>query len=63
MVWLLRRCERCDKYTIRVDSCPDCGGAVKIPHPPKFSMDDRYRKYRIQMRRMARREREEPATG
>jgi len=26
---------------------------VRIPHPAKFSMDDRYRRYRLQMRRMA----------
>ena len=33
--------------------CPRCGGAVKSPHPAKFSMDDRYRKYRLIMRRMS----------
>jgi len=29
---------------------------VKIPHPAKFSMDDRYRRYRLRMRRMAKAE-------
>lgn len=54
MVWLLRRCERCGRYTLNQERCPICGGQVKIPHPAKFSMDDRYREYRLRMRRMAR---------
>ena len=53
MVWLLRRCEKCDRYTLKQDACPVCGGPVKMPHPAKFSLDDRYRKYRLKMRRMA----------
>ena len=53
MVWLLRRCDRCDRYTLRGDACPVCGGPVRIPHPAKFSMDDRYLKYRLKMKRMA----------
>lgn len=54
MVWLLRQCKKCDRYTLKTDVCPNCGGSVKIPHPAKFSLDDRYRKYRLKMRRMAR---------
>jgi H/ACA ribonucleoprotein complex subunit 3 len=53
LVWLLRHCDKCDRYTLRQDTCPVCGGPVRIPHPAKFSMDDRYRKYRLKMRRMA----------
>lgn len=53
MVWLLRYCAKCDRYTLNQEICPACGGSVKIPHPAKFSMDDRYRKYRLKMRRMA----------
>lgn len=56
MVWLLRRCVNCGGYTLSQERCPVCGGPVKIPHPAKFSMDDRYRKYRLKMRRMARAE-------
>lgn len=56
MVWLLRRCERCGRYTLNQDRCPVCGGQVKIPHPAKFSMDDRFRKYRLRMRRIAKSE-------
>jgi len=52
LVWRLRYCPKCDRYTLR-DRCPVCGGAVRIPHPAKFSMDDRYQRYKLRMRRMA----------
>jgi H/ACA ribonucleoprotein complex subunit 3 len=48
--WLLRRCGDCGRYTLHTDSCPYCGGEVRIPHPAKFSIDDRYVKYRIVMK-------------
>jgi len=51
VVWLLRRCESCGKYTLRKDSCPYCGGKVRVPHPPKFSPDDKYLKYRMALKR------------
>ncbi|MCX8149925.1 MAG: RNA-protein complex protein Nop10 [Candidatus Bathyarchaeota archaeon] len=51
MVWLLRRCERCSAYTLKTDKCPHCGGAVHSPHPPKFSPDDKYLKYRLALRK------------
>ena len=47
MVWLLRKCEKCGKYTLKIDVCPYCGGKVRIPHPAKFSPDDKYLKYRL----------------
>jgi H/ACA ribonucleoprotein complex subunit 3 len=53
LVWLLRKCEKCGLYTLKVDVCPHCGGSVKSPHPAKFSMDDKYRKYRLIMKRMS----------
>ncbi|RLI22841.1 RNA-protein complex protein Nop10 [Candidatus Bathyarchaeota archaeon] len=46
MGWLLRKCTKCGKYTLKRDKCPYCGGTVKIPHPAKFSPDDKYAKYR-----------------
>jgi H/ACA ribonucleoprotein complex subunit 3 len=51
VVWLLRRCVKCGSYTLRKDVCPRCGGAVHIPHPPKFSPDDKYLKYRIAVKK------------
>ncbi len=53
MVWLLRKCVKCGAYTIKELHCKRCGGDVKSPHPAKFSMDDRYRKYRLIMKRMS----------
>ena len=53
MVWLLRKCAKCDRYTLNQKTCPTCGGPVKTPHPAKFSMDDRYLSYRLKMIRMA----------
>lgn len=50
MVWLLRKCEKCGGYTLRTGDCPYCGGTVRIPHPPKFSPDDKYLKYRVALK-------------
>lgn len=44
---LLRRCTACGRYTLSKERCPQCGGPVKVPHPPKFSPEDKYQKYRI----------------
>ena len=56
MVWLLRKCEKCGTYTLHEDACPKCGGHVISPHPAKFSMDDKYRRYRLIMKRMSNQE-------
>jgi len=50
MVWLMRKCSECGRYTLRKDKCPFCGGSVHIPHPAKFSPDDKYAKYKGLMR-------------
>ncbi|MGC9346427.1 MAG: RNA-protein complex protein Nop10 [Candidatus Bathyarchaeales archaeon] len=50
MVWLLRKCEKCGKYTLKKDKCPYCSGKVRAPHPPKFSPDDKYLKYRMALK-------------
>jgi len=50
MVWLMRKCSECGKYTLRKDQCPYCRGGVRIPHPAKFSPDDKYAKYKGFMR-------------
>jgi len=54
VVWLLRKCEKCGSYTLKIDTCPICGGQVRIPHPPKFSPDDKYLKYRMALKRESR---------
>jgi len=50
MVWLLRKCGQCSKYTLNQEKCPYCGGKVRIPHPAKFSPQDKYAKYRRAMK-------------
>jgi H/ACA ribonucleoprotein complex subunit 3 len=50
MVWLLRKCVKCGEYTLKQDSCPVCGGDLRVPHPAKFSPEDKYAKYRRAMR-------------
>jgi len=51
VVWQLRKCVKCEAYTLNKSVCPVCGGAVRIPHPAKFSPDDKYLKYRMAMKR------------
>jgi len=36
---------------LKQDRCPYCGGEVRVPHPAKFSLNDRFEKYRIKARR------------
>jgi len=50
MVWLLRKCRQCGKYTLNLEKCPSCGGEVRVPHPAKFSPQDKYAKYRRAMK-------------
>ncbi|MDH7563408.1 MAG: RNA-protein complex protein Nop10 [Candidatus Bathyarchaeota archaeon] len=50
MVWLLRKCEKCGQYTLRKETCPYCGGKLRLAHPPKFSPDDKYLKYRMALK-------------
>ncbi|MGB9725649.1 MAG: RNA-protein complex protein Nop10 [Fervidicoccaceae archaeon] len=50
MRWLMRKCTVCGRYTLEQERCPYCGGQVRIPHPPRFSPDDKYVSYRIRAR-------------
>lgn len=56
MVWLLRKCKKCGRYTLRKDICASCGGKVRIPHPPKFSPNDKYLKYKLVLKKEVRRD-------
>ena len=53
MRWLMRKCVVCGRYTLRRDRCPVCGGEVRVPHPPRFSPEDKYLKYRYLMKKLA----------
>jgi len=50
MVWLLRKCVECQRYTLNQEKCPYCEGKVRVPHPAKFSPEDKYAKYRRAMK-------------
>lgn len=50
MVWLMRKCVKCGRYTLKKDSCPYCHGEVRVPHPAKFSPDDKYAIYKGMLR-------------
>ncbi|RLJ04977.1 MAG: RNA-protein complex protein Nop10 [Candidatus Aenigmatarchaeota archaeon] len=42
---LLKKCPRCGAYSLR-DICPECGVKTVSAHPPKFSLLDKYGKWR-----------------
>jgi H/ACA ribonucleoprotein complex subunit 3 len=42
----IRVCKNCHNYTLR-EICPLCKIETNDPHPPKFSLEDKYIRYRI----------------
>ncbi|MGE5661792.1 MAG: RNA-protein complex protein Nop10 [Ignavibacteriales bacterium] len=42
----MRLCKGCSKYTLK-SNCPVCGSFTINPHPPKYSPDDKYIRYRV----------------
>ncbi|RLF12507.1 MAG: RNA-protein complex protein Nop10 [Thermoprotei archaeon] len=40
------KCMRCGRYTLHKDKCPSCRGPLKVPHPARFSPEDKYGRYR-----------------
>ena len=53
MVKLMRRCSECGKYTLNQEKCPYCNGRIRVPHPAKFSPDDKYLKYRLALKEVS----------
>jgi len=43
------RCKKCGKYTMK-EKC-SCGGIAVTVRPPKFSIEDKYAKYRREAKR------------
>ena len=41
----MHKCPDCGIYTLE-DKCPKCKGELKVIYPPKFSIEDKYGKYR-----------------
>jgi len=50
MKWLLRKCTACGRYTLAQDKCPYCGAELAVPHPPRFSPEDKYVSLRVKMK-------------
>jgi len=44
----LRKCRKCGRYTLRLERCPYCKGELQDPSPPRFSLDDRYLKVKLE---------------
>ncbi|MCK4634921.1 MAG: RNA-protein complex protein Nop10 [Candidatus Aenigmarchaeota archaeon] len=42
---MIKKCFFCDIYTFK-EKCPRCRKKTRTPHPPKFSPEDKYGKYR-----------------
>jgi len=49
---LLRKCNNCQNYSIS-ENCKNCGNQTHDAHPPKFSPEDKYIRYRIAARYIA----------
>ncbi|PUA32162.1 MAG: ribosome biogenesis protein [Zestosphaera tikiterensis] len=49
MKFLIRKCVKCGKYTLKT-KCPACGAETVTAHPPKYSPNDKYLTYRIKVK-------------
>ena len=45
----LRKCVKCNAYTLK-DICPSCKQKTGVPIPARFSPQDRYGKYRRELK-------------
>ncbi len=43
----IKACEKCGARTMK-EACPKCGEKTQTAHPPKYSPEDKYAKYRRQ---------------
>ncbi len=41
----IRKCKICQQYTLK-EICSLCKAETNDPHPPKFSLEDKYIRYR-----------------
>jgi H/ACA ribonucleoprotein complex subunit 3 len=44
------KCQDCKTYTMK-ETCPSCNKKTIQPRPPKYSPDDKYSKYRRQVKK------------
>ena len=50
MHFRIMKCPNCGRYTLK-EVCPVCGSETKVAHPPRFSPEDPYGKYRRRLKR------------
>ena len=43
----MKKCPNCTRYTLNTEKCPVCETDLKNVHPPRFSLQDKYQKYRM----------------
>jgi H/ACA ribonucleoprotein complex subunit 3 len=48
----MHKCNSCNVYTIK-DVCPSCNGDLNVIYPPKYSIEDKYGKYRRKLKEEA----------
>lgn len=50
MTKYLKKCKKCNKYSLpnQKSKCKYCGGELINPNPPKFSLIDKFAKYRLE---------------
>lgn len=48
----MKKCPECGRYVL-VDECDRCGVSTRSPHPPKFSPEDKYGKYRRRLKKIS----------
>lgn len=56
---MLKKCTKCGRYTISEEKCPKCGGALKDPHPPKFSLNDPFLEIKLRAIMLSKKEEKE----
>ena len=45
----MHKCNTCKVYTLK-DKCPECGGKLNEIYPPKYTIEDKYWKYRRKLK-------------
>lgn len=46
----MKKCKTCGIYTMK-DECPSCGGDLNVIYPAKYSIKDKYGKYRRKLKK------------
>jgi H/ACA ribonucleoprotein complex subunit 3 len=50
MKFKMKKCKTCGIYTMK-DECPSCGGDLNVIYPAKYSIKDKYGKYRRKLKK------------